>query len=605
MNRKKYINPISKRPYVYPLETGFGDPMTVVEKINDIILRLNKYGELNEEMLEKWNDVYRWVYGEGLLNLSEENFKKWLFTDKPAQLVSSILDKKGRNSHYDAVIDFGADNTGQRDTSKEIMKAIEQVIIDSGGRNNKTVLFFPAGTYRVKQDKLFSDIDFTTLEGVVNITQAGMTFRGAGKESTTILLETEGREKWLYDNGEGNNRFAHMWFEHMRFEADDPYNGHGFKQWSRGQEKQFRFFNCSFRLGKILECTGTGNADLNRFLLCNIQSRDTMFTLDNRQSVQTEFYGCNFAIGKDLVHVKKGGGSTRFIGGNFEMHNYDRTDPNNHYFVKNDDDTVTSLGSATINFTDGRVEMHGSNKRLVYGGRGASAMLNVSFTRMPFAYVSGGNRVAVDIVDRQRVVFENSYVHGFFDFSVSGTNKSSTTGALLEFHNNIVGLASSRPLYERIQTNGDRCRVISRGSHREQGSSGSIHTANIEDFDIGWDTFFKSTPNAIKKVFPLKSSYDYFPRGNNSETKTVYCGDIYVTRIYVNKPAVSTTNSDYQLIVKDGEGNVLGQSKKSPHSDEHIIDIHDAGYIKGGEIVFSAEGVSIYQRDGVAYIEYI
>lgn len=93
MKRKNYINPISKQPYNYPYETGFGDPMTVVEKINDIVLRLNKYGDLNEEMLKKWNDVYRWVMNEGLDSAVGDRLKEWLEKGILEDLINESLGK--------------------------------------------------------------------------------------------------------------------------------------------------------------------------------------------------------------------------------------------------------------------------------------------------------------------------------------------------------------------------------------------------------------------------------------------------------------------------------------------------------------------------------
>lgn len=48
------------------LPSAFNDSLTQLQKINKVIEYLFKYSDLTEEMLLKWNEVYRWVMNEGL-----------------------------------------------------------------------------------------------------------------------------------------------------------------------------------------------------------------------------------------------------------------------------------------------------------------------------------------------------------------------------------------------------------------------------------------------------------------------------------------------------------------------------------------------------------
>lgn len=167
LRRKRYLDPISKQPYHYPIETGFGDPMTVVEKINDIILQLNKYGDLNEEMVQKWNEVYRWVSEEGLdksvieriRELVEDGTFKDMIND---EMIMDLFREQIKNFQNIAVniTDFGY----KGDDPTKDTEAINTAINYTNNRGGGTVVFPPDEKIIVEDIDLY-DKDNIVLDG--------------------------------------------------------------------------------------------------------------------------------------------------------------------------------------------------------------------------------------------------------------------------------------------------------------------------------------------------------------------------------------------------------------------------------------------------------
>ena len=67
------------------LPTAFDESLSYVEKLNIMIKYLNEVDQLTNEMLEKWNEVYRWVMSDGLdeslQNLLKEYIDNGTFND--------------------------------------------------------------------------------------------------------------------------------------------------------------------------------------------------------------------------------------------------------------------------------------------------------------------------------------------------------------------------------------------------------------------------------------------------------------------------------------------------------------------------------------------
>lgn len=522
----------------------------------------------------------------------------------------AIAKKKIYDAEIDVVNDFGADSTGTRDSSNAIFSAIVESISRFKNDQNKNVMiYFPAGTYIIEKNKIFSDFDFAQL-GISSTTKVGMHFRGAGKDGTQLILKTNGEEKWYYDNGEGNSKFSSIWFENMSFRTDDEKKGNGFRQWSAGQERQFRFFNCRLILGKILVTRGSGNADLNRFYFCSIRAYDDVLTLDNPQSVSNEFISTDISFGKTFINVLRGGGS-RVYGGNLEMHNYG-TDLTDDYFIKISNNSSTDLASIDYNFTDMRCEMHGSNKKIVETVN-SSFPSEINFTRCNFGtYITsdvGVEHVVVKVNNNAKVNFLNSFLNGNFYYSVDShrdTSSGSPTGAELTFTNSVVGRSNDANLRSRIKTVGNQYRIIANGCTMKP-SSVSRRGVSI-DFDLGWKNRAPISVPALKKVISLKHNSDAFPVADQRSVHHEF--DIplgaFITKIYIKRGAGGGSGT-YQLFIGDEQKTqIIASSELGTGNDVHIIEVDNLGELNFTRLRLWAEGTATgVITGGVAMLEYI
>lgn len=60
------LNPLQVQSYERYLPTAFDEGMTLLEKVNKIIVYLNQVGKLSNDVLDQWNQVMTWVMADGL-----------------------------------------------------------------------------------------------------------------------------------------------------------------------------------------------------------------------------------------------------------------------------------------------------------------------------------------------------------------------------------------------------------------------------------------------------------------------------------------------------------------------------------------------------------
>ncbi len=73
------------------LPNAFDDEMTLLQKVNKIIQALYDYAKITEEMLEKWNEVYDWVMGEGLEQSVNNQLQIWLDDGTFDKIINATL----------------------------------------------------------------------------------------------------------------------------------------------------------------------------------------------------------------------------------------------------------------------------------------------------------------------------------------------------------------------------------------------------------------------------------------------------------------------------------------------------------------------------------
>jgi hypothetical protein len=60
------FNPLQVQQFQRYLPTAFDEGMTLLEKMNKIIIQLNRIGKLSNDVLDQWNQVMDWVMSDGL-----------------------------------------------------------------------------------------------------------------------------------------------------------------------------------------------------------------------------------------------------------------------------------------------------------------------------------------------------------------------------------------------------------------------------------------------------------------------------------------------------------------------------------------------------------
>lgn len=77
--------------------TILDESMTVIEKLNQVILYLVKYSDVTEQMLVKWNEVYDWVMNDGLDKLVAERLRDFEEDGTFDRIINEVLLKDINN----------------------------------------------------------------------------------------------------------------------------------------------------------------------------------------------------------------------------------------------------------------------------------------------------------------------------------------------------------------------------------------------------------------------------------------------------------------------------------------------------------------------------
>lgn len=496
--------------------------------------------------------------------------------------------------------------------------AIKQAIEDAFNnvvRGINMEIKFPEGVFRVK-DKVLSNVNFTTAS------KRGLKLSGVSGHSSVLLLETNNQESWFYNNGENNPKFEYITFRDLGFTSDNWQFGNGFKLWSSGVEKQFRFFNCIFgdtasnAIGEsnggfqtLFETSGTGNADLCKFHSCFISGiYKTIFHLNNPQSVVFETFGTDMATFGDVIQIgANGGGSMHFFGGACELHNRSGGDTTPRYVLNLLEGVSHGPGNCEFNFHSVRYELQGNQKALV-NAPSQNGIAQVLFDACNIGTVNTTTRDAVILGARKKVTFRDCVLHENLLYRLRNTYaeaSSPESGALLVFDSCRVGLATS-PLFGRITIESVVGRAIARNCVARGASS--LGRTVAQDFDLG--LFRNALPregSAIKKILPIKPEWLGYPLNGGTEYTVDLPPDAMITSIYIHKPAKGTSVSSYQLhIGNDAKTVTYGSSVAGELRHEHKIDLNNLRIFNEMKLRLWATGAgSETNHNGIAFIEYI
>lgn len=74
------------------LPTAFDESLTLLEKVNKIIEYLNRTGALIDDIVNKWNEIMKWLLGEGLQDAVNEKLEEWLKDGTLENIIQEVID---------------------------------------------------------------------------------------------------------------------------------------------------------------------------------------------------------------------------------------------------------------------------------------------------------------------------------------------------------------------------------------------------------------------------------------------------------------------------------------------------------------------------------
>jgi len=124
--------------YDTALPTAFDESLTILEKINKMILRMHELGELTNEVAIKWNELIEWIVNDGLTDLVTGTLESWYTEGRFADLVIQIIDELKEQGV--SITSYGAKPDGS-----DSIVAIEQALASG------YPVFIPNGTFYVSR----------------------------------------------------------------------------------------------------------------------------------------------------------------------------------------------------------------------------------------------------------------------------------------------------------------------------------------------------------------------------------------------------------------------------------------------------------------------
>lgn len=95
------MNPVTFHKYERYLPTAFDESLSILEKINKMICYMNEIGELTNDMLAKWNEVYEWILQEGLTEETRKAIQELINSGRLEQLINlSLVNSNLKRADY-------------------------------------------------------------------------------------------------------------------------------------------------------------------------------------------------------------------------------------------------------------------------------------------------------------------------------------------------------------------------------------------------------------------------------------------------------------------------------------------------------------------------
>lgn len=152
------------------LPTAFDDTLTLLEKINRMIERLNVLGELTQDMIDKWNEVVDWITNEGLHDTVKAILEQWLiegkFDEIFVDLINDLIKTKADIAYVDEQIsNMKVDgtvtiNVGSSQTYKTIQSVLNYLSSKRPTYRGKIIIQLQTG-FVMREQVVVRNLDFS------------------------------------------------------------------------------------------------------------------------------------------------------------------------------------------------------------------------------------------------------------------------------------------------------------------------------------------------------------------------------------------------------------------------------------------------------------
>lgn len=145
------VAPLIIQQYERYLPTAFDESMTILQKMNKIIMYLNQIGELTDQVVSQWNEVMEWVMSDGLSESVLRKLNEMIADGSLGELINEVLlntkvDKTSLAQYGLNVQDYGVLANGTDQTTQ-----IQTLI------NTHKKLYFPDGIYQFNRLQISED----------------------------------------------------------------------------------------------------------------------------------------------------------------------------------------------------------------------------------------------------------------------------------------------------------------------------------------------------------------------------------------------------------------------------------------------------------------
>mgnify|MGYP000228725498 CR=1 FL=1 len=161
------IAPVTFQKYERYLPTAFDESLSLLEKVNKIIHYMNEIGEITNDMINRWNEVYTWVMGEGLEDAVTAKLEQWLADGTLSDIINEVLLGNKQDFIYMPVVDVV--EYQRRNPSLTFTQAF-QAVLDMAKPANRGMVHavIPSGKHQLTAELVvYSNTIIESAEGVI------------------------------------------------------------------------------------------------------------------------------------------------------------------------------------------------------------------------------------------------------------------------------------------------------------------------------------------------------------------------------------------------------------------------------------------------------